>query len=482
MGLSKPAVARTAAGALLLLALTFSPPAHAQIPAPVFQAALDLVIICPDAFLEPTYAGQDSVQCVIRDLSRDSVYTPDATSGTSLNPHTIGQPQIIPLNESVNAHGWQVITDLTGRGIVGGEHLPFRVTTQATPLVDTQGYDFEIVVNVTSPGGYNKTLRQAFSAEVQNYDLAQITWADGAKQVQRAGQDDVVTFPLLVQNIGVYPDSFRFTLTPSHDDLRVTTPPNLFVPPHESRVVNISVLTPHGKLVELGRSTTVNIKVNSVTGSSVYSAVAVLNIRGAYLPVYWVPLLCVGLVSAGIVVRGSREKAQMRRMERGRPRAVEVTPRQAVLLAELKRSDPETYQEKKRSLDSVYKERVTDYREHRKERLAKDREEAKLARAEFLAAKKARKKQRAEEKRAAKLARAEEKRAAKLQRKEDKILAKETKKKEKILGKKRKVLEKERAKAAKLEAKEAAKQAKLDAKAAREEAKAAKKAAKQKKE
>lgn len=479
MGLSTPAATRIAAGGLLslLLLLSFSSPASAQLPPEVASQALHLGITCNGpTLLEPDYAGQAEVTCTLRDYSRDSVFLPDSTSGTSPTGHQV-VVTTRPVNESIEAKGWQTEPKGLPFFMVGGDAKEFIVRAKTTPIIDTQDYHFELVVDYTHQSGYNRTFIVPFTAEVNRYDFALLSWAGPLSQ--KAGQDDVVTYTLAITNTGVYPDSYRFTVTSALTDVYVSQPPNLFVPPGETRTTNITVLTPHGKIYEIGRTGALSIKVNSMTGSGAYSATAVLQIRGAYVPTYWIPLLLVGLVSASVVVRGSREKAQARALERGRPRRVEITPRQTVLLAELRRTDPEAYREKKRSLDSVYKERLTDYRAHRKERLAADREEARQARAEFQAAKKARRAKRAEEKRAAKLRRAEEKRAAKIARKEAKREAKLVKKKEKVLGKKRAKLEKERAKAEAREAKAAAKQAKLDAKALKREQAAAKKAEKE---
>lgn len=476
MVLSRPAAMRMAAGAILLLALALLPSAQAQLPQPVGAATLAIVVTCNDNLLEPPYAGQDEANCLLQDLSRDAIYAPGSTAGgTGPNSHLVTLTAR-PVNASIGAKGWQVEISSPVNNMYGGDVIPFSVRAKATPVIDAQDYDFEIVAYYTGPGGYNSTSIVAFRAEVEQYDFALISWA--GNQAQKAGQDDIIIYTVAVQNTGVYPDSYRFTIN-APDDLRVTIPPNLFVPPGETRTTNISVLTPHNKLMEFGRSVPIGIKVNSVTGSGVYGTTAILGIRGPHVPTYWIPLMLVGLVSGAVVARGTRERAERARLEKGRPRPVGLSPRQEVLLVELRRTDRDAYREKRRALDSVYKERVTDYRSHRKERLAADRAEAKVARQEFLLAKKQRKEKRMEERKAARIARAEEKRAAKLRRKEEIREAKAVAKKERILGKKRAKLEKERAKAEAREAKLAAKRARADAKAAKAQAVAQKKAARE---
>lgn len=437
----------------------------------MFGENLQIAVPCFKTALFPDYAGSDMANCEVKDLSRDSLVIPGSPGGTSLNRHMVVWSWE-PINNETNATaGWQVIVSESTRYPLGGETIPFTVEVKATPLVERQDFDFLVHVDYTdSNTGYTNRTTIPFHTEVNQYDFAVVAVTQATK-AQRVGQDDIVRYTVEVANVGVYPDSYAFSIK-ADPDLGVTTPPNLYVPPGETRTTVVTLLTPHDKLYEIGRSTSILIKVNSVTGSGVYSTVGVLQIRGLYLPTYWIPLLLVGLVSMGVLVRGSREKALLAKAERGRPRRVELTPRQAVVLAELRRTDPDAYKEKRASLDSVYRERLSDYRGHRKERAAADAEEARQARAEFLAAKKARKAKRAEEKREAKRQRAEQARQAKLDKRDAKREAKLVKKKEKILAKTRAKLEKK-------QAKEAKKQAKLDAAQARADAKAAKKAEKQ---
>lgn len=458
-----------AAGAILLLAL-MAPSASAQFPTELGDATLHLVVLCESTFLAPDWAGQDEVACEIRDLSRDSIVVPGST-GTSPSGHTVTLTTR-PQNESANATGWQVVLGRTNAFLYGGDTLPFTVNVKATPVITTQEYHFDLLVLYQGPGDYAREIVVPFGAEVNNYDFALLSWAGPA--AQRAGQDEVLVYALAITNTAVYPDSYRISIT-APDDLRISTPPNVYIPPGETRVVNISVLTPHGKLYEIGRSMAITIKVNSVTGTGVYGSTGVLQMRGAYIPVYWLPLIVVGLVSASVVTRDARERAERRRLEKGSPRRVGLTPRQSVLLSELKRTDRDAYKEKKRALDTVYAERVADHRAHRKERLAEDRQEARQAKLEFTTQKKTRR----EERRAAAIAREEEKKAAKRARIEARREAKLSRKKEKVLTKARAKLEKAQAKQAARDAKAAAKQAKLDEKAAAKQARLAKKAAKE---
>lgn len=470
MDLSRPAPLVAAAGVFLLLALLPSP-AAAQAE-PVMEQALDIAVVCQRSFLFPAYAGQDEAPCEVQDLSRDSLIVPGVVPGASPTPHVVKFSYVTTSN---NTAGWQVVLSHAVAYPIGGQRIPFTVNVKATPVIQTQDFTFNVIVTYEGPGGHNSTHVVPFFVEVNSYDFAVVTM-NSSTISQKAGQDDIVRYEVLVSNVGVYPDSYRFSVK-TDPDLQVTIPPNLYVPPGETRGAFIQVLTPHSKVYEIGRSTAINVKVQSVGmngGSGVYSTVGVLQIRGSYIPLYWIPLLVVGAVSASVVVRGTREKTQMRRLEAGRPRRVELSPRQAVLLAEMRRTSPETYKDKRQALDTVYRERVSDYRAHHKEVMAADKEEARQAKIEFAAQRRTRKEQRAAEKVREKEERKAAKRALIAQRHEAKLL----KKKEKTLAKRRKILEKAKAKADAKAAKLAAKQAKLDEKALKKEQAAQKKAAK----
>lgn len=467
MGLSSACRARIVAGPLLLTILAL-PAASAQaLPVSPEDEALEIAILCESAFFEPNYLERDSITCLIRDFSRDSVALPGAPPlGPSIHNVALS---VRPAPGHENETGWQVILDQYVLGLRGGQEWPIQVHVTPTPAITTDEYHFELVAEFRAQTGYNRTVVMPMVAQVNPYGQAVLSWGSG--QSQKAGQDDVVVYELVIANDGVYPDTYVIDIT-THPSLRVSAPPDAYVPAGESRTVYISVLTPRGKLYELGFTTPLLVKVTSVgvgdiPGTGVYSAAATLQVRGAYVPVYWIPLLVVGLVSASLLSVEGVRRAELRREERGRPRPVEVSPRQAVLLAELKRQDRAAYKEKRAALDAVYKERLADYRAHRRERLAADRAEARQARLEFAQQKKARRAQRALDKRA----RAEARRA-------ERIEAREVKKREKLLAKAKKKLAKAQKKQAKIDAKLAAKQAKIDAKLAKKEAQRAAAAAK----
>lgn len=449
------------AGVLFLFAVPLS---AAQLPSQqgAQGAVVSFALVCPQAFFEVNYLGTVTSTCQFYDLSRDSVYQAPGAPGAGASQHTT----LISVSPRAQ-HGFVVTLGRTFIASYGGDIVNVQVTVQTTPLIDAQDVRFDVLANYTGPGGatLNQTVHMA--AQVNPYDIGHI---ETLGRVQKAGQFETVRYTLQVTNDGVFPDVYQFR-GKAPDGFQMSVPPSVYVPPHESRNATFSILTPHDKLYELGRSVAFEFKAISTRGSAVYTEVGILSVSGAYVPMYWIPLTLVGVISAVIVTRKARERGEMRRLEQGRPRRVGLSPRQLVLLEELKRSDPEAYKARKAQLEAVYAARRASYKEVHGEQVRNDREERKQARIEF----KAQKKRRAEEARQARALQKAQRKAAKAQAKAD---AAEGRSKEKALAKKRQQLEKARAKQAKVDAKQAAADAKAEAKAQREAAKQAKAEAK----
>ena len=445
------------------------PPALPDLSGDPTAHAVNFVVLCEAGFLQVAFAGQQIVPCHVEDLSRDSASAPDSGSGTSVSQHNLAMT-IVPLNDSIV--GWRAYPSLPVIPLKGGDVREFNLIVQAPPTLNSRVFAFDLVAEFTGPNDYNQTQVMPFMAQVLQYDFALVS-TNG--QVKKAGQDEVVRYEVVVQNTGVFPDSYRFDVN-APEGFRVSVPANIYVPPGEARSVYVSVLTPRDKVFELGKSVSMSIKVSSATGSGVYSTVAILQVRGPYIPVYWLPLVIVGLVSAGVAVDRTRERTELKRLERGEPRRVRPTPRQAVMLKQLKQRDRESWKQKRAALDAVYQQRRAEYKEHRKEVAEADREEAKRARADFKTKQKDLRAKRAEQRKVDKAQAKLDKKQAKLDRKDRRKKQKQLAQTRKKLGKQQKKADKLQAKADKKQAKLDAKQAKVDAKAAKAEARAAKKA------
>lgn len=466
---------RMAAGAVLLLLvlLACGSAAAQELPTDPRQQAFAFAVTCNPSYVDVQYMGQTTIPCTFIDASRDTSAAPGTGGGFSVTPHTTTLELVA--TEPSNAEGWQLIIATPFIASFGGTTQPVVMNVQTTPQINVARATFHILATFSGPGGYVATQNVTITAQVAPYDFG---YAEIVGKIKKVGQDQDVSYVVQVSNLGVYPDSYEFIVRSQDPSFIVTAPPGLYVPPLSTRNVTIMVNTPNDKLYEFGKNNIIFVRVVSTTGKGVYDTTGIMQMRGGYLPTHWIPLLVVGLVSASVVVRGARERAELRRLEKGRPRRIQPTPRQAVLLAELKRKDPEAYKARTAGLDAVYKERRKAFLVAWRERKAADRAEARQARKEFKAAAKKRK---AEEK----LRRTQEKRDRKARKLQERAEAKVLRKKEKELAKARKKLEKRKKKLDKKQAKIDAKQAKRDAKAqakadklARKQAKADAKAAK----
>ncbi len=485
MILSHPA-ARMAAGCLLLT-LFFVPFSAGQTPTlPIDNPAESVVgfaVITPQSFAEVKYLGNVVLPLIVHDLSRDSGTANEAPGGgTAFSPSGHSTALTIKEIRPANALGWQVLLGSPFVQSIGGEVVETTVLISTSPLLNVQEISVDIEAVFTGPGGETRNQTVTLNAQVERYDtaLARIT----NPQI-RAGQFESVRYQVMVSNDGVYPDTYQFIVGTDKDEFRVLSPPNLYVPAKETRYTNITILTPKDKVYELGQTAVVTVKVQSLTGTGVYSTVGVLQVRGPYIPTYWIPVIIVGLISAVVVTRNRRLEAGLRKLEKGRPRRVQPTARQTVLLAELKRRDPEAYAKRKAQLDAIYAARRDAYRDGKKTRRDRERKEHEAAVAELRADKQRLKAKAREQKRAVKLERSADKKQrkadrkaakvqAKLDKKQAKLDKKAEKKRDKEIGKKRKELEKQKVKLEKTQAKAEKAEAKLARAAARAEKKRAK--------
>src|SRR5581483_1838191 len=460
---------RMAAGAVLLLLLLPSASAQAPtLPSDPRQAYFRFTITCSETFVSVDFLGSGDGHCTAMDLTYDSPGVPGSVSLGAV-PHYLSL-RAVPVGAPNETAGWQAYPSVSFIQLYGLSSAVFFVHVTTLPTIQSSFFRFDVLANYTAEDGSTQNATVHFVAQVRPYGQ---TFVQTAPQdiTKKAGQNERVTYSVLVTNNGVYHDYYHIAVRSNDPDFLVAQPGGVYVPPHETRNVTFTILTPKGKLYELGRSAQFTADITPTFGGGRYQAFGFLRVTGAYVPTYWIPMALVALVSGMVVTRRTREVAQARRLERGAPRRVEPTPRQAVLLAELKRTDPEAYKERKAALDALYAGRRSEYRMTAKERRAADRAEARQARAEFKAERRRRKAE-------AKERRTQEARERKERKIAEAAEAKERKRKEKDLAKARKILEKKRGKLGRKEAKAAKKQAKIDAKQAKADAKAAKKAQK----
>ncbi len=283
-------------------------------------------------------------------------------------------------------------------------------------------------------------------------------------------QQKIVAIPVQITNLGLYPDKFLLNAS-AREGWKVSIPPEITLNALETRTVYMNVQTPKRGIYEFGELSIVEVSVKSANDPFVaYTRSTVVKVQGFYFSSYWQPLTIFTFLAVGLLVARSAERSGLRNGEDGKPRPFELTPRQRVLLGELKKRDPEAYKARMAQLAAIHRTRRETYRRIHKTRI---QDEKRLMKAEHREAKEElalRKEAASEQKEAEKAKRArvreiEKERAKRLaaileiRRKQDKIDGKERKKREKVLGKERKKTEKALAKQMKADAKAAKKAA-----------------------
>lgn len=474
--------ALTAVVVLSFLLVVLAPPAAAQVPplpAPPAPAPLhppsgsEMKQISLDAdttFVDVPYQAQGIVKIIVRDLSRDSAQGQPGVPFPA--PLALEFDQILVSAEFEGGPkiGWGLGLGITSPSLRGGESAEGNLIVQTVGRLEQQIVRIHVNATLHLRNGSKLVEGEVITARVLPYyrGVLQVLEASAT-----AGQFETLTFPVEVTNPSVYPDTYVLNVTAPPGYLAHVTP-KVYVPPGEIRYVNLTVVTPKDKLYDFGTPASLVVRMRSENDPTNYESYASIYVRGPYVPKAWLPLVGLVIVSGALLMNRWADEREARALEKGKPRRPRPTPRQEVLLKELKRRDPAAYRERVAQLAAIYAARRQAYREHRRENLALERAERGAARAET----------RAERRRRREEARAERERL-RARAVEERAERKEERKRDRILAEERRRLEKERAKLlakrGKLQAKEAKRRAKEEAERAKREAKEAKRRAREEK-
>lgn len=496
------------ASARLFLASTFL---LLAVPTGSAQVVGDFVLVNVNiedsgGFVEVPYLGTLDIPASVTDLSRDSVQEARGNE-KGLGHQVFVDVRIMAYNDlegvgATNGSDANATTNLTGelsafdlRGwsvsgggvfsMTNGQTKPFTVQIKNAGEVTPNFVRVRVTARTRDPyQGVDVVDSQDIIAKLAPFYAGRVLIRSVPPT---AGQNDLVNIPVEISNFNTYRDVYRLNATgpPGYFTAIV---PRIVLEPRETRIVHLQIQTPHDKIFDLGSTATFFVNAYSENDpNSVYTAPTQILVYGPYVPPYWWPMLALGLVGAAVVVRGTRETRLLRRGEKGLPRRPRPTPREAALLVELKRRDPEAWKARVTGYETLYGERRQVWKEHRREEVAEERAEkreshrlAKERRAkekELRAKRRALEREKAKQERAAKsVADRAAAKAAKADKREAKLGAKLQAKQAKIDAKRAKVEAKEKAK---LEATLAKKRKELEAlarKKAKELEKAKKKA------
>ncbi len=418
-------------------------------------------------FAKVQYLQKANFTVTIKDISKDDA---QGAPTASYLVHTV---RIEDVYLEGNPAGWAISADDAQWNTVPGQTVQttLRVTAGAAIRQPIVHANMSILLL-----GYDTVIREtvSFVVQVEEYYISLVllkTVPPPQKQVK------VVSLPVELTNLGLYPDKLFINVTvPS--GWKASVPPQVILNPFETRTIFLDVQTPKRGIYEFGEIALVRVDVRSSKDpAAVYSRSTVVKVEGFYFSSYWEPLTIFAFLAAGLLITRGAERSRRREGEDGRPRPVELTPRQRVLLAELKRRDPDAYKARMAQLAAIHRTRREKYRRDHRTRLKDERRlirEEKIETRELRAARKEEAVERKElektrQKRMRELEKARAKQMAALaviRKKEDRIAEKERGKRMKVLAREQK---KKSAQLAKLQ--------KQAAKAERAEAKAEKRAA-----
>jgi hypothetical protein len=327
----------------LLVVLGAALHAAAQVPTPptvpsqqegspvrqLLQVGLD--VITPPQ--EVPLLGQGVYEVVVEDRSADR-----APDGQGLLHYILLD---LVFNTTQPASGWSAFLGNPVFQSQGG--TVHRTTLTVVPGATVQGQYYRVSVRATmyDTGGNVVTDEQEVVTKLRPFSFATV---DLPGSVPNVGPFEEAFIPVLIGNAGQFPDTFL---------LHAEGPPGWFVQvqpqltlfPGEERTVQVHLVSPADRVFVPQESATILVYVTSeLDPSVVYDRAMVVVLEGTFLPGYWVPLLLLGAVLAAAAGQRAVEGGRRRAKEQGRPHAPELTPAQAVLLADLKKRDPQRYQ------------------------------------------------------------------------------------------------------------------------------------------
>ncbi len=465
-----------------VLVASAAPPAAAQSPAPFQGAYKSFVLNVNTTYVRLPFLTTAYIAVEIEDISRDSTRQP----GVEASPAGM-DPLQIQVNWTLvrgRPNGWGIGLSLPGTiSSYGGQTFDGTLSIAAGGAIKDPIIGVKITAAATLRDGTTIVEDETVIAQVEPFYrmLARVTeYPPGI-----VDQWQTLSVPIAVDNVGLYMDAYRLNATMPEGWL-VTIPPMVYVPPGESRIVNLTVTTPKGPIYEFGNPRVIMVNAQSIGNPAVtYQTPVGFFVQGWYFGTHLFVVGSLILLCVGLLVTRSAENRRLRVLEKGRPRPLALTPRQRVLLLALKQRDPDAYQARAQQLRDVYRSRRQAYRARRRDEARAERREMKAARADLKADRARRKDEDARaraamrdlQRREAVVRRELRRKQAALEKdrrkldaqrrkvlvKEEKRRAKEAKRLGKVLAKKRKALGKERAKAAT----RAAKAEKVAAKAAK---------------
>lgn len=320
-----------AALGLLLLA----PPASAQVPdvpgAPIISNLIRVSVTVLPPAQEIPLLGQARYTVSVDDLSAEQ------EQGQKPVIHTVQLE--LDVNRTASP-GWVAGLGASFFQTTAGQHVETFLVVQAPPTVRSQYFFGTVRALLRSPISGDTSDSADAAARVTPFSLVNVDIRFAPPSV---GPFEEVSFPVTLTNVGLYPDTYEISAT-GPEGWFVAVQPRTTLFPGETRDVNVDVVTPANRVFVPQEVGVITVRVVSVNDPSVvYERAAIITLQGTFIPGYWGPVLVLGAVLAAGTGLHLREAAQRRSREQGKPLPPRLSPAQAVLLADLKRRDPERY-------------------------------------------------------------------------------------------------------------------------------------------
>lgn len=309
-----------------------APLSSAQLPEPLEGSRANLLRVSVDvtpASQEVPRLGQARYDVTVRDLSGDE-------PGKQAVAHFVYLDLFV--NETVS-EGWVAFLGSSYFVMRSGETTTSFVVVQAPATVKSVYFRANIVARLESSAGSRVSDNTEVVARVLPFSF--IT-ADIAVAPPTVGPFEDVTFPITIENVGLYPDTVLLEAT-GPEGWFVSTQPRLTLWPGEKRDVGVHVVTPATRVFVPTETGIITVKARSISDPTIYERNTVITLQGFFLPDYWFPILVLGAVLGVAVGKRASDARRRTAKEQGQPERAELTPAQALLLADLKKSDPQRW-------------------------------------------------------------------------------------------------------------------------------------------
>ena len=320
----------------VLAVLIAAQPALAQVPGlppigtePYSGEVLSIQLVPDQGATDVPRLGQAYIRVLVKDRS-------DTNVESRATVHTVN---VVPTLDP-QAVGWSTFLDHTNFQTKAGDDVAVLVVVQPSATVRTIYARIVLTATMSTSTGFVTNATTELLARVLPFSLASV---DISASPQHVPPFEQARIPVSLRNEGLYPETYRIEALGPKGWL-VSSVAQLTLFPGEEGTLFVNLLTPADRVLVPEETGVITVRAHSTLEPGVvYERATVAVVEGFYFPDYWSPVLLLGVVVGGLVVRRSVAGGRRSAREQGRPGSRRLTPAQRVMLAELKARDPERY-------------------------------------------------------------------------------------------------------------------------------------------